>query len=85
MNDPYVNIEAANCLNKRAPLSNVARQNGCLAVQSAVSVPVMCSDVVVYPYQIYQARLAGADALKLIAPALPDKVSLRGCCYTSII
>ncbi|CAM9484218.1 unnamed protein product [Hapterophycus canaliculatus] len=33
----------------------------------------MCSDVVVYPYQIYQARLAGADALKLIAPALPPK------------
>lgn len=43
--------------------------------QSAVSVPVMCSDVVVYPYQIYQARLAGADAIKLIAPALPEKVS----------
>ncbi|CAM9439283.1 unnamed protein product [Choristocarpus tenellus] len=41
--------------------------------QRAVSVPVMCSDVVVYPYQIYQARLAGADALKLIAPALPQK------------
>lgn len=34
----------------------------------------MCSDVVVYPYQIYQARLAGSDALKLIAPALPAKV-----------
>lgn len=34
----------------------------------------MCSDVVVYPYQIYQARLAGADALKLLAPALPPKV-----------
>lgn len=36
----------------------------------------MCSDVVVYPYQIYQARLAGADALKLLAPALPAKVGL---------
>lgn len=36
----------------------------------------MCSDVVVYPYQIYQARLAGADALKLIAPALPAKVGI---------
>lgn len=43
--------------------------------QRAVTIPVMCSDVVVYPYQIYQARLAGADALKLIAPALPAKVS----------
>lgn len=37
----------------------------------------MCSDVVVYPYQIYQARLAGADAIKLFAPALPDKVNHR--------
>lgn len=47
----------------------------CLSVgQGAVSTPVMCSDVVVYPYQIYQARLAGADALKLVAPALPSKV-----------
>lgn len=36
----------------------------------------MCSDVVVYPYQIYQTRLAGADALKLLAPALPAKVGL---------
>lgn len=44
--------------------------------QSEVSTPVMCSDVVVYPYQIYQARLAGADALKLLAPALPAKVGL---------
>ncbi|CAM9123692.1 unnamed protein product [Ectocarpus sp. 4 AP-2014] len=43
------------------------------SIRSAVSTPVMCSDVVVYPYQIYQARLAGADALKLIAPALPAK------------
>eukprot|EP00904_Undaria_pinnatifida_P010466 jgi/Undpi1/654/HiC_scaffold_10.g04118.m1 len=43
------------------------------SIRSAVKVPVMCSDVVVYPYQIYQARLAGADALKLIAPALPAK------------
>lgn len=44
--------------------------------QGEVSTPVMCSDVVVYPYQIYQARLAGADALKLLAPALPAKVGL---------
>lgn len=51
-------------------------ENDCPAVQNTVSIPVMCSDVVVYPYQIYQARLAGADALKLIAPALPPKVGL---------
>ncbi|CAM9321707.1 unnamed protein product, partial [Ascophyllum nodosum] len=42
-------------------------------IRKAVEVPVMCNDVVVYPYQIYQARLAGADAIKLIAPALPQK------------
>lgn len=46
-------------------------------LQSEVSTPVMCSDVVVYPYQIYQARLAGADALKLLAPALPSKVCFK--------
>lgn len=68
----------------------------CFAEQSAVSTPVMCSDVVVYPYQIYQARLAGADALKLIAPALPAKVgtaagygTLRSntglCCFTAFV
>eukprot|EP00752_Nemacystus_decipiens_P001480 g1455.t1 len=43
------------------------------SIRGEVSTPVMCSDVVVYPYQIYQARLAGADALKLLAPALPAK------------
>ena len=52
-----------------------------LRLQSAVKVPVMCSDVVVYPYQIYQARLAGADALKLIAPALPPKASYFVCVF----
>lgn len=36
----------------------------------------MCSDVMVYPYQIYQARLAGADAIKLVSPALPEKVTI---------
>lgn len=36
----------------------------------------MCSDVMVYPYQIYQARLAGADAIKLVSSALPEKVTI---------
>ncbi|CAM9359691.1 unnamed protein product, partial [Chrysoparadoxa australica] len=43
------------------------------AVKNAVSVPVISSDLVVYPYQIYQARQHGADAIQLVAPALPEK------------
>jgi indole-3-glycerol phosphate synthase len=41
------------------------------AVRSAVAVPVLSSEVIVYVYQLYQARLAGADAVRLIAAALP--------------
>ena len=40
-------------------------------VRKAVSVPVLWSDIIIYVYQLYQARLAGADAIRLIAAALP--------------
>ncbi|MFM7426702.1 MAG: indole-3-glycerol phosphate synthase TrpC [Elainella sp.] len=42
-------------------------------IRSAVSVPLLCKDFVIYPYQIYLARLHGADAVLLIAAILSDK------------
>ncbi|BAU43497.1 indole-3-glycerol phosphate synthase TrpC [Leptolyngbya sp. O-77] len=42
-------------------------------VRDAVDVPLLCKDFVIYPYQIYMARLHGADAVLLIAAILSDK------------
>lgn len=40
------------------------------AVKEAVAVPVLRKDFFIDPYQVYEARLAGADAILLIAEAL---------------
>src|SRR6185436_19912368 len=42
------------------------------AVRAAVSVPVLCKDVIVDERQILAARAAGADAVLLIGEALDD-------------
>ncbi|MEO0868573.1 MAG: indole-3-glycerol phosphate synthase TrpC [Cyanobacteria bacterium J06642_11] len=42
-------------------------------VRQAVGLPLLCKEFIIYPYQIYQARIAGADAILLIAAILSDK------------
>ena len=47
------------------------------AVKPAVSLPVLRKDFVVHPYQVFEARVAGADAVLLIAECL-SRQELRG-------
>ncbi|MEM1367795.1 MAG: indole-3-glycerol phosphate synthase TrpC [Cyanobacteria bacterium P01_H01_bin.15] len=42
-------------------------------IQAEVDLPLLCKDFVLYPYQIFLARLRGADAILLIAAILTDQ------------
>ena len=42
-------------------------------VRKEVSLPLLCKDFILYPYQIYQARASGADAVLFIAAILSDQ------------
>lgn len=47
-------------------------------VRAAVAVPVLCKDFVVHPYQVYEARRHGADAILLMASVL-SSAELAAC------
>ncbi|MCL2924981.1 MAG: indole-3-glycerol phosphate synthase TrpC [Trichodesmium sp. MAG_R04] len=42
-------------------------------IRASVDLPLLCKDFLIYPYQIYFARLYGADAVLLIAAILSDQ------------
>jgi indole-3-glycerol phosphate synthase len=42
-------------------------------IRQRVSIPLLCKEFIIYPYQIYLARLHGADAVLLIAAILSDQ------------
>ena len=44
-----------------------------IKVRETVELPLLCKDFIFSPYQIYQARVAGADAILLIASILSDQ------------
>ncbi|MEA5617275.1 indole-3-glycerol phosphate synthase TrpC [Cronbergia sp. UHCC 0137] len=42
-------------------------------IRDAVNLPLLCKDFIIYPYQMYLARIHGADAVLLIAAILSDQ------------
>ncbi|MFZ4639058.1 MAG: indole-3-glycerol phosphate synthase TrpC [Nodosilinea sp.] len=42
-------------------------------IRAVVDLPLLCKEFILYPYQMYLARLKGADAVLLIAAILSDK------------
>lgn len=42
-------------------------------IRAAVDLPLLCKDFILYPYQMYLARVQGADAILLIAAILSDQ------------
>lgn len=47
--------------------------NNLTQIRAAVDLPLLCKDFILYPYQMYLARVRGADAVLLIAAILSDQ------------
>ncbi|MES1023358.1 indole-3-glycerol phosphate synthase TrpC [Gloeocapsa sp. BRSZ] len=47
--------------------------NNLALIRAAVDLPLLCKDFIIYPYQMYMARIRGADAVLLIAAILSDQ------------
>lgn len=60
-------ITKARQISESAALESSGAENG------VVVPPVLASDLLLYPYQLYKLRLAGADAVNLMVGALADK------------
>jgi indole-3-glycerol phosphate synthase len=43
------------------------------AIRQNVALPLLCKDFIIHPYQIYLARVSGADAVLLIAAIFSDQ------------
>ena len=48
--------------------------NDLKTIRENIRIPILRKDFIVDPYQLYQAKLIGADAVLLIAAALPKKI-----------
>lgn len=57
----------------RARKASVAAARELATDEGMVVPPILASDLVLYPYQLYKFRLAGADAVNLLAGALASK------------
>lgn len=55
------------------------------AIKAAgVGCPLLCKEFVVEAYQIFKARVAGADAVLLIAAVLPNQVRAQGAAVSCV-
>ena len=52
------------------------------AVRAATSVPLLCTDIVISPYQVYEARSWGADMVTLLVAALTPRTLASLCDLT---
>lgn len=57
----------------RAAVGNALQSNASDDGDEGAVVPILASDLILYPYQLYKLRLAGADAVNLVAGALQRK------------
>ena len=73
-----VNCDAVLFGGSQEDVTKVRKAAGAAALRSKgnddlAAPPVLASDLILYPYQLYQLRLAGADAVNLVGGALASK------------